>query len=142
MSMISALMAALLLGGDDPAKNDLDKLQGTWVLVAMETEGNDVPAEDIKGWKAIYEGNRVTLRTEDRVRRRGIITLDSARKPKAINTWDQDGPYEDQTVPGIYQLEGDTLKLCFARPGQERPKEFTSKSGTAFLVCVYKKQSR
>jgi hypothetical protein len=42
-------------------------------------------------------------------------------------------------VPGIYDLEGDTLKLCFARPVQERPKEFTTKSGTAFLVCVYKR---
>jgi hypothetical protein len=38
-----------------------------------------------------------------------------------------------------HELEGDTLKLCFARPGQERPKEFTTKSGTAFLVCVYKR---
>ena len=67
------------------------------------------------------------------------VTLDPDRKPKAINTCDQEGPSEDQTVPGSYDLEGDTLKLCFARPGQERPKEFTTKSGTAFLVCVYKR---
>ena len=76
------------------------------------------------------------------MRRRGIITLDPDRKPRAVNTWDQDGPFEDQTVPGIYELQGETLKLCFARPGQERPKEFTTKSGTGFLVCTYKKQKR
>ena len=140
MNMLSVLMTAFLLGGGDPTKTDLDKLQGNWVMVSMETEGHEVEAEDIKDNRAVYEQNHLTLKTGDRVRRRGIVTLDPGRKPKAINTWDQDGPYDDQTVPGIYELEGDTLKLCFARPGQERPKEFTTKSGTAFLLCVYKRQ--
>lgn len=140
MNIFSVLMTAFLLGGGDPAKTDLDKLQGTWVMVSMETEGHEVEAEDVKDNRAVYEQNHLTLKTGDRVRRRGIVTLDPGRKPKAINTWDQDGPYDDQTVPGIYELEGDTLKLCFARPGQERPKEFTTKSGTAFLFCVYKRQ--
>jgi len=142
MSMLSVLMTALVIGGGDPARTDLDRLQGTWVLVSMETEGHDVAAEDFKDWTVVYEQNRVTLRAGERVRRRGVVTLDPGRKPKAINTWDQDGPYDDQTVPGIYELKGDTLELCFARPGRERPKEFTTKSGTAFLVCVYKRQKR
>ncbi len=140
MNTLAMLMTVFLLGSGDPAKTDLDKLQGTWVMVAMETEGHDLEAEDFKDNLAVYEQNHLTLKTGDRVRRRGIVTLDPGRKPKAINTWDQDGPYDDQTVPGIYELDGDTLKVCFARPGQERPKEFTTKSGTAFLLCVYKRQ--
>ncbi len=142
MNMFAFLVTAFLLGGGDPAKTDLEKLQGTWMLVSMQTEGHDVAAEDIKDLTAVYEQNHVTLKAGDRVRRRGIVTLDPGRKPKAINTWDQDGPYEDQTVPGIYELDGDTLKLGFARPGQERPKEFTTRSGTAFLVCVYKRHTK
>jgi uncharacterized protein (TIGR03067 family) len=78
----------------------------------------------------------------ERVRRQGIVTLDPSRKPKAMNTWDQDGPFEDQTVPGIYELDGETLKICFARPGEDRPKNFTTKEGTGFLFCVYKKQNK
>ena len=142
MNMLPALIVAVSLVGGEPPRTDLDALQGTWTLVAMETEGHDVDPEDFKDRTATYEGNRLTLREGDRVRRRGIVTLDPDRKPRAVNTWDQDGPYEDQTVPGIYELQGETLKLCFARPGQERPKEFTTKSGTAFLVCTYKKQKR
>jgi uncharacterized protein (TIGR03067 family) len=139
MTMLLGL-AFLLAAAGDPPGSDLEKLQGTWLLVAMENDGETVPAEEFKDYKSVYEDNRLTLLAGDRVRRRGIITLEPSRKIKAINTWDQDGPYADQTVPGIYELEGDTLKLCFARPGDERPKEFTTKTGTGFLCCVYKRQ--
>jgi len=142
MNLLLVMPALLLLGAGDSPGSDLERLQGSWVMVAMESDGQEVPAEDFKDWKAVYEGNRVTLRAGDRVRRRGIITLDPARKPKAINTWDQDGPYEDQTVPGIYQLDGETLKLCFARPGAERPKEFTTKAGPGVVSCVYRREKR
>jgi uncharacterized protein (TIGR03067 family) len=133
-------LAFMLAPAEDPPRSDLAKLQGTWLLVAMEKDGENVPAEDFKDWKSVYKEDRLTLLVGDKVRRRGIVTLESSRKIKAINTWDQDGPYADQTVPGIYELEGDTLKLCFAHPGEERPKEFTTKSGTGFLFCVYTRQ--
>jgi len=130
-------------GGDNPrdaAQKDLARLQGTWSLVAMESEGRSLDPGEFEGWCCVYEGDRLTLKAGDEVRRRGIVTLDPTRSSKAINTWDLDGPFEDQTVPGIYELDGDDLKLCFARPGQKRPTGFTTKSGTGFLLVVYKRQ--
>jgi uncharacterized protein (TIGR03067 family) len=142
MNLLPVLPALLLIAPGDPTRSDLDRLQGTWVLVAMQREGEEVPAEDLKGSTAVYEGNHIILRDGDRVRRRGLVTLDPSRKPKAINTWDQDGPYEDQTVPGIYELDGDTLRLCFSRPGSERPKEFNTRTRPGVLFCVYKRKPR
>ena len=97
-------------------------------------------ADEFKGWHAVYEGDSLTLHSDTEVRRHGITTLDPTRNPKAINTWDQDGPYDDRTVPGIYELKGDSLKLCFARPGDQRPTEFTTKKGTGFLLVVYERK--
>lgn len=140
-----ALVASLGRAADeanprDAAKKDLARLQGTWTLVSLESEGEASSPEQIEGFTATYEGDSLTLKAKETVRRRGIVTLNPSRTPKAINTWDQNGPYEDQTVAGIYEFDGDTLKLCFSRPGEARPMEFSTKKGPGFLMVVYKKQ--
>ena len=140
-----AAMAAPPARGDGPpprqaALDDLKKLQGSWDCVAMEREGDEIPAESFKGSMVVYEGDRLTLYRDGEVFRRGIVTLDPAKSPKRVNTWDLGGPYEDQTVPGIYAIDGDTLKVCFSRPGADRPVEFTTKKAPGFLVCVYKRK--
>jgi uncharacterized protein (TIGR03067 family) len=122
------------------AADDLKKLQGLWQCVAMEREGDPIPPEDLKGSTATYEDDRITLTRDGEVFRQGIVTLDPNRTPKRVNTWDLNGPYEDQTVPGIYQIDGDTLKVCFSRPGSERPAKFTTKEGAGTLYCVYKRK--
>jgi uncharacterized protein (TIGR03067 family) len=122
------------------AREDLKKLEGAWDRVSMEFEGEAWPAEKIEGWTAMYEGDRLTLRINGKVYRESIVTLDPSRLPRAMNSWDLDGPAADQTVPGIYEIDGDTLKVCFAKPGSKRPKEFTTKKGTGFLYCEYKRK--
>jgi uncharacterized protein (TIGR03067 family) len=124
----------------DSGEGDLAKLQGQWVVVSLEHRGHVAEPADFEGQSSVYEKNRWTWKVGDKVMRRGIITLNSTRSPKAINTWDSDGPHEDETVPGIYQLDGDTLKLCFAMPGEKRPTEFTTKSGTGAILVVYKRK--
>jgi uncharacterized protein (TIGR03067 family) len=131
--------------GDDKdgraaARKDLEQLQGTWTVVSMEREGEPIPAEQLEGRTCVYEKDAFTLKSGDQPRRRGIVTLDPSRKLKAINTWDLDGPYTDATVPGIYELAGDTLRLCFSRPGAERPTEFSTKSGGGLLMVVYQRK--
>jgi uncharacterized protein (TIGR03067 family) len=138
-------MLPFLAMAEDPvprraAQGDLKKLQGTWQCVAMEREGDPVPTEALKGSTATYEDDRITLTRDGDVFRRGIVTLDPSKSPKRVNTWDLNGPYEDQTVPGIYEIDGDTLKLCFSRPGAERPALFTTKEGSGTLYCVYKRK--
>jgi uncharacterized protein (TIGR03067 family) len=146
-ALFRLILATSLVGGSpddedarDASRKDLDRLQGVWTLVSMEREGEVVPADQIGAATATYARDALVLRAGDEIRRRGIVTLDAGRTPKAINTWDRDGSFADETVPGIYELEGDTLKLCFARPRQTRPTEFTTKQGTGVLLAVYKRK--
>ena len=142
MTQLGASNPASETNSRKTARKDLKEMQGTWDRVSMELEGKEVPADTLKGWTATYKNDLLTLSSKDGVYRRILVTLDPSRKPKAMNSWDLEGPFEDQTVPGIYEIDGDTMKVCFAEPGHERPKEFTTKQGPGFLYCVYKRSKQ
>jgi hypothetical protein len=40
---------------------------------------------------------------------------------------------------GIYEIDGDTLKVCFDLQGKKRPREFKSASGSPTFVNVNKR---
>ena len=40
----------------------------------------------------------------------------------------------------IYKIEKDVWTVCFALPGKERPKAFSTKSGTGEFIHVWKKK--
>ena len=131
-------MAAFLLGGGDPPKTDLDELQGTWVMVSMEIEGHEVAAEDFKDWTAVYEQNRVTL--PDGVGgRRGLSRwIRFASRRRSIRGIRMD---PTRTRPCRASTTSRAIRSSFASPapGRNDPRSSTTKSGTAFLVCVYKR---
>jgi len=41
---------------------------------------------------------------------------------------------------GIYELEGDGYRVCFALVGKPRPSEFTSKSGSGTILQVWERE--
>ena len=40
---------------------------------------------------------------------------------------------------GIYEIEGDTQKVCFAPPEKERPTKFESESGSGLMLITSKR---
>jgi RNA polymerase sigma-70 factor (ECF subfamily) len=130
-------------GAKDAAKapDDKEKLQGTWVGVEGERNGEKAAAEDARKFKLIVKGDRITI-NPDGENRVSTFKLDPTQKPKAIDLTPQDGPAKGQTVPGIYSLEGDTLKLCVSN-GEvgNRPTDFTTKAGSGLVVLVLHREA-
>src|SRR5882724_7401069 len=54
----------------------------------------------------------------------GTIDLDPSAKPKAVDITYTQGLLKGCTVPAIYELKGDTVKVCFAWQSKNRPTEF------------------
>jgi hypothetical protein len=54
-----------------------------------------------------------------------------------------EGPLAGRTLRGIYEIEGDTQKVCLPlEEGAGRPKEFTSKPGSGHLLQVFKREKK
>jgi uncharacterized protein (TIGR03067 family) len=123
------------------AKQDQDKLQGTWEATEVVINGMPVPAGERKGITFVFSGDKMTLAGPGGIGKREFkFKLDPTKKPRAIDTVPQDGPFKGKSGPAIYELKGDTLKLCIPNQAtNERPKEFESTKGANLGLFVLKR---
>ena len=71
---------------------------------------------------------------------RGTYTVDATSKPKSITVTGTEGPNQGKTFPAIYELKGDTLRICYDLSGAKRPTEFKSIAGTKLYLVTYQRK--
>jgi uncharacterized protein (TIGR03067 family) len=118
---------------------EIKKFEGNWTVVSAE----------YKGTKCVIAGDKVTVQVpvEGRLEK-GLLRMkiDPTRKPKAIDLWVVQPGQTDEEVAkqngalGIYELEGDTLKVCAAPVEKGRPTEFAAGAWTDRTVIVLKRE--
>src|SRR6266513_3197000 len=122
---LTLLTAAPVLAEDnEAAKKDLAALQGEWSMVSGSADGQAMPDDMRKQMKRVCKGDETTTTMGDQVFLKAKITIDPSKKPKTIDYQVLDGFTKGKTQLGIYEVEGDTFKACFAKPGGERPADF------------------
>jgi uncharacterized protein (TIGR03067 family) len=143
--MIVTLVVTCLISGDlgavadrpskkDPRKEDLKKLQGTWEVVSYLSEGI---GSTFKMHRTI-SGNQWTTHTDGQpIRYR--FEIDPTKKPKTIDILPVDGPLQGKRLLCIYEVDGDTLKLCQAQADKPRPTKFTGDAGSGCILTVAKR---
>ena len=123
---------ATICSAKAPEPEQLDpahaQLQGTWKVVALEAEGIKAPESVVAVLKLIFKARTLTFEPAEPGFAQFTYKLDSTTKPSSFDLIPGAGPDAGQPKPGIYLLEGDTLKICFG--GRERPKTFTTNSGS------------
>lgn len=126
---------------DDPAdlEKELRKFQGAWTIESSVTGGMEIPRADLKGFLVIYEGEKHTVKNGDQVIQVGTQKIDPSKSPKTIDVTMLSGPNKGAVMLGIYEFDGDTLKVCFDSQGKKRPTEFKSMAGSQNFVNVHKR---
>jgi uncharacterized protein (TIGR03067 family) len=139
-AMFLTVMAAL--AAPPVTASDLQKLQGTWVGVSSEQDGRKVPEEQARALLLIFRDNGLTVRHGDETLEHSAVALHWERRPKAIDVTPSDGDNRGQTLLGIYEIEGNTLKICIGDVGRQRPTEFAAKEGTGITLYVLRREGR
>ena len=139
----------------DAINKDLEKLEGTWTIVSMESKTHKIPEADLKEMQLTIKGNQWAM-THARGLDKASIRIDPTKDPKTIDLIFSSlgamgstfklAPGRKITSRGIYKLEykegeGDTLTLCRVDdPRVKRPKEFKT-SERAGMVLVFRRRN-
>jgi uncharacterized protein (TIGR03067 family) len=109
---------------------DLDRLQGNWNITSLEIEGQPMPST---GSRIIIAGDRFTTIAMG-AEYAGTIEIDPAKKPKRFDLAFTEGPEKGSRSLGIYELEGDTWRICLGLTGKTRPRKFATAPGSGHAL--------
>ena len=117
-------------GQDEQSKKDHAALQGEWAIVSAESNGEPPPPGLLDEAKFAFSGDKLTLLGKD-----GTFELDASKSPRQI-----DFIRGKSRQIGIYELDGNSLKLCVG-PSDDRPKEFKTKPRTDHSLFVLRRKN-
>lgn len=135
-----AAIASAADAKDEAIKKDRKQIEGTWRVVALVVNGNQVKEEDAKKITVINGSDGTwTIHADDKVFK-GTSTFDPTKKPKTIDFMPTEGDGKGELYLGIYELGEKTRKLCYAPSGKERPTEFASAAGSEHILVTFERE--
>ncbi len=102
----------------------------------MVVKGETVPREKAVNHSFTFKGSAII--PSDNPKDVATVKIDPAHKPTQIDITDG----SKETSLGIYELSGNTLKLCVADPGEKRPTEFASPKNSKVYYLVLKRERK
>ncbi len=146
--------------GRSPGQSSSDALQGTWVVIEAEVDGEK--RADLVGEQIVIRGEWLNFGAKYPMSDGGYA-VDPTQRPRHLNL-DRHNPqfvppfvtvaFAPVDFPGvaanvamittkhlaIYELEGDTLKICGMGKDGQRPRTFATQPGTGQYLVVCKRQ--
>jgi uncharacterized protein (TIGR03067 family) len=148
--MLAALTLAMLaacpiLTRADETKDEAKKLEGDWKVVSADSGGR-VSDKTPGPQQVVIRGDQITLKMKNGEGPTFRFTVDPSQKPKAMDWLKKDG----SGIGGIYELDGDDLKICFPLVPSERkdgerlkrPANFDAKENPVMLLIVRREKGQ
>jgi uncharacterized protein (TIGR03067 family) len=144
--MRARIAFGLILALASPIRSD-DDLQGTWTLAEHTAGGRSMDRvnDDIT---ATIRGDKIELNSgKNKVSEKYHVVLDSTVTPKAID-WhksDANGKRGDKMGEGIFEIDGDKLRICLklrSEPPWNRPTAMQSTEEGGEILMVFRREPR
>lgn len=118
---------------------DTSALQGSWNVQSYVVNGDPSHDEHVRAGRLVIAGDHYTP-TFGSMSVGSLFKTDPAHNPRAIDFTLLAGPHCGKTVKGIYELSGDTLRVCRAvTESDSRPERFEAPAGSGHLLVVWKR---
>jgi uncharacterized protein (TIGR03067 family) len=133
---VIAVIGLNAFAADSP---DNKKIEGSWLPVKAELGGQPMPDEVLKTISMKLADGKYQV-VADGHPDNGTFSLDASAKPKGMTVTGTEGPNKGKTFPCIYELQGDSLRICYDLSGAKQPTEFKTTPGTRLYLVTYKRK--
>jgi uncharacterized protein (TIGR03067 family) len=148
--MPTVLVVSLFLGlavAKDDTKGKATLIQGTWKVVSFQEAGRKDPpppgAFEKMGMRIVISKDKYTVKTKEMTDAK-TYRLDPSKSPKWFDLEGVKAPGGVEIGPnlGIYELNGEELKICLGRSGKARPTAFDPTNDPAADVLLILKREK
>jgi uncharacterized protein (TIGR03067 family) len=116
-------------------------LTGTWQVVSAELGGQPMPSDAAAKVELEFTSTHYTVNFGGEATDHGTYELNKAAEPFGIAMTGIKGVNEGRTIPGILQIHGNRLRMCFALEGTKAPNEFRAPAGTMRYLATYRRET-
>ena len=119
--------------------DDAKAVQGNWKPAKAELAGQPMADAVLKTISLKLDNGKYEVLVGGNPDK-GTYTVDSTTKPRSMTITGTAGPNIGKTFPAIYELKGDTLRICYDLSGAKRPTEFKTTAGTKLYLVIYNRK--
>jgi uncharacterized protein (TIGR03067 family) len=135
MHILVLFFACVLVQRHDQNVTELRSLQGTWITTKYFMGNQYVPEEFLPLFQRVITDDTMTVKFAGKVTGSNTIRIDPTKSPKVLDIIIGNGEGKGRVIPCIYDLQGDTLKICAPARNNSRPTDFTiPKQGERWVV--------
>jgi uncharacterized protein (TIGR03067 family) len=136
-------MNTFSIGENQTDKEELSKFQGVWRRTFGEIDKVTVPNFFFVDSVMEIRDERTTITEGGQAFEMEIVRLNETTNPKEIDIKILGDPEKDSISFGIYELEGESLRICHSLKEQAmRPKKFEIAEGSGLVQSLWKRVQR
>ncbi len=135
--MALALLVGSSVAGAEDAKTSDGKIVGSWKIVSVEANGEKKTGGDVTMGAVKFDDKKLYL-GEGEFSFVMNYKLDKSASPHPVTLSIASSPFGADPTPhaGLISVEGDTMKLIYAMPGEAAPKAFKAPAGGRYRNMV------
>jgi len=150
MNAMTLILASLLLAPAEVScpdnvvpetAADLARMQGDWMVATIKSNGLQQPQDEAESLFRTVKDNTYVISRYSREFARGVFKLDATQTPRTIDSTPANSP-DGTALLGIYEFDGDKLRVCNAPPGKPRPKDFVARIGSQHTVTLWERERK